>query len=69
MHRTNLNKVDKALSVYRGHDRSVTLTGTINPPVKNAAKTAFSAQRPRLCTATPVVGTGHVVHVPSKLGC
>jgi hypothetical protein len=61
---------ERALRRYRGADRSVTLTGVIDPPVKNAAKTAFAAQRPRLATDTPVKGTGLVVHVRGQLyGC
>lgn len=63
------NRQERALRRYRGADRSVTLTGVIAPPTKNAAKSAFGQDKPRLDTATPVIGTGRVVHVPSKLGC
>jgi hypothetical protein len=61
-------KHEKAMRRYRGADRSVTLTGVIDPPVKNAAKTAFAAQKPRLATDTPVKGTGKIIHVPSVYG-
>jgi len=62
------NKGERALRKYRGADRSVTLGGVINPPTKNAAKSAFRAQKPRLATNTPVKGTGHVVKVPGIYG-
>lgn len=66
-------KHERALRRYRGHDRSVDISGIIDPPVKNAAKTAFASanvmRNPRLNTATPVKSIGNVVSVPSKLGC
>jgi hypothetical protein len=58
----------KRMSIYKGHDRSVTIGGVINPPTKNAAKSAFAAQAPRLNTATVVESRGNVVKVPGIYG-
>jgi len=60
-------KQERALRRYRGADRSVTLTGVIAPPTKNAAKTAFGQNRPRLDTSIEVKSIGNIVSVPSKL--
>jgi hypothetical protein len=64
-------KHERALRRYKGADRSVTLGGVIAPPTKNAAKTAFAAQEPRLSTATevPFAKDRKVVTIPSKFGC
>ncbi len=61
-------KHERAMRRYKGADRSVTLGGVIAPPTKNAAKTAFGQNRPRLDTATPVVSVGNVVKVPGIYG-
>lgn len=67
--RTKVNASrERAMRKYKGADRSVTLSGVIDPPTKNAAKTAFAAQKPRLDTAIVIPSnTEKIVTIPSKL--